>query len=49
MRSLWFYLKDKSTNHFKSFEYNAKTLGYKIASPNTAANGILKMQQLLCH
>ena len=53
--SLDFYSKDEATNfnadidntnNFKSLKYKAKLLGNTVAD---AANGILKMQQLLFH
>ena len=56
--SLWFYSKDEATdfninvgntNNFKPFKYNNKLLRNREAQADNAANGILKMQQLLCH
>ena len=57
--SLWFYSKDEATdfngdiantNDFKSFKCKAKLLEDTVAQPEpNAANGILKMQQLLYH
>ena len=53
--SLGFYSKDEATNfnadidntnNFKSLKYKGKLLGNTVAG---AANGILKMQQLLFH
>ena len=58
--SLWFYSKNEATNfnanianddNFKSFKYKAKlseNTAAQPAAPN-AANGVVKMQQLLCH
>ena len=55
--SVRFYSKDEATNFnaniandFQSFKYKAKLLETTVghAAPNNA-NGILKMQQLLCH
>ena len=56
--SLWFYSKDEATNfnanianidNFKFFKYKAKLLRNTEAQDDNATNGILKMQQLLCH
>ena len=57
--SLWFYSKDEATNfnnnisntnNFKSFKYEVKLLQNTVAQPvANAANGILRMAQLLCH
>ena len=40
----------EGTDDFESFKYKTKLLGNTDAHPaSTNANGILKMQQLLCH
>ena len=38
-----------NTVNFKSFKYKTKLLGNTEAQADNAANGTLKMQQLLCH
>ena len=57
--SLSFYSKDEAANfnayianddNFKSFKYKAKSLGNTVTLPApNAANGILRMQQMLYH
>ena len=59
LETLWFYSKDEESNfnnniantdNFTSFKCKAKLLANAAAQPApNAANGILKMQQLLCH